>query len=198
MNEGVGRARIEGERWRGEPTCMMSLHHNETLSSLAIIIYFVAHYLNGCVPYSVCGKWSCSGKATHRELPVMSVFIGSLMDKRGSKKIHCSVINTLFQPQKRVKLLLFNQIFPDIFSLIKDHQLWWWWCRKYIFCFPLRKYWEWERPSPRFFDSFPLFFFISLNVTVGDLKFPSLRPMVHVDILDRESYIYFFPMHWSR
>jgi len=57
MNEGVGRARIEGERWRSEPLAwMMSLHHNETLSSLAIIIYLAAYYLNGFVPYSVCGK----------------------------------------------------------------------------------------------------------------------------------------------
>jgi len=47
-----------------------------------------------------------------------------------------------------------------------------------------------ERPSPHFFDSFPLL--ISLNVTVGDSKFPSLRmPMVYFDILDRESFLFF-------
>lgn len=116
MNEGVGRARIDGERWRCEPRAWMMSWQNETVSSLAIILYFAAYYLNGCVPNSVCGKWSCSGKATHWELPVMSVFIGSLMDKRGSKKTHRSVISTLFKPQKGAKLLsCLIRFFPDMF-----------------------------------------------------------------------------------
>lgn len=43
MNEGVGRASIERERWRGEPLAwMMSLHHNETL-------LFGDHHLFCCI-----------------------------------------------------------------------------------------------------------------------------------------------------
>lgn len=145
-----------------------------------------------------------SGKATHGELPVMSVFIGSLMDKRTKKKKKklCLVINTLDSLNyNKSKLLLYNQIFSQhvrtrslvlmmmTLLLMMMMMMMTMMQKEHWVLLPWMEILREERYSPRVFDSFPLL--ISLNVT--DSEFPSSGPTVWFDILHRV----FFLVHRS-